>query len=100
MKAVSLIAFAALAGCATSGEQSALPGAATADQAQDIEVAAELDLREYAKDESVVCRREAAVGSRISVDRCYSTGPGSDALDPLALQEIERQRRRRMFEER
>jgi hypothetical protein len=105
MKSVAWASCLLLAGCAAPGaglvrspEQLEAPAAAS--PSADVEVVEELDISEFA-DDHTVCRREAPLGSRIAVKRCYSTNAPPSARDAvneqLALQDLETMRQRQML---
>lgn len=100
MRSLAIAACFVLAGCAATriGEPEpqgvASPSAAppTDDAA---EITAQLDVDAYRREEeTVVCKREAPVGSRIPITRCYPTGR-SAALDERERQELDEMRRQR-----
>jgi hypothetical protein len=92
------------AGCAATGElPSSMPTASLADSSaadKDIEIAGEIDIRAHAQAQTgVMCRREAPLGSRISVERCHEVAPARESeLQHLARQEIEQLRQQQMIE--
>jgi uncharacterized lipoprotein YmbA len=107
MKTLSLAASLLLLGCATTGTDTTGSGAlqlsagtdAAAESASDAVVVKELEISAFAEDETV-CRREAPLGSRIAVERCWSTttGNSSDALrSQIQRDEFEEMRQRQMM---
>jgi hypothetical protein len=102
MKTLSLAVGLLLAGCATTGpdtagtaalQLSASPDAAAqaaAAPAADSEAAVvkELEISAFAED-TTVCRREAPLGSRIAVERCWSTAP-ANSPEAMSRSQIER----------
>ena len=113
MNSLTLAVALLLAGCAASGpgavdtssESSSPPSAARlaapSREAADIEISGEFEIRAFAEgEETVVCRREAPLGSRISIERCYPAEPEHNAaLDQLQRQALEEMRRRQMLQE-
>ena len=75
------------------------PAAPLAADEAEIHVTRQIDISASAREEDVVCRREAPLGSRISVTRCYPANPvetaESVALDEQQRQDLEEMRRQR-----
>lgn len=103
MRTILVAACILLTGCATSGpsadsasssaSRTATPLAGEAE----IQVTKELDLSTLApKEEGVVCRREAPLGSRIPVMRC-DPAKQSVAFDEQQRQDLEEMRRQRQL---
>jgi hypothetical protein len=109
VRTILIAACILLTGCTASGHgalaasspasQTAAPFAA--DEAE-IHVMKQLDISASAREEEgVVCRREAPLGSRIPVTRCYPAKPvetaESVALDEQQRQDLEEMRRQRQL---
>lgn len=118
MNIATLAACLMVAGCASSPDLDVSrrgsdpqdpPHSAVANTSSDaaaaptVAVVRELEIAEFAED-NVECRREAPLGSRISVRRCYSTADGPEspaeaALAEIARQELEQMRQQQMWRE-
>ena len=111
MRLLTITACLVLTGCATSGtDESVSPAAASAPSAAPhaadaaptagteqttgtAQMTAQLEVDAFRREEeAVVCKREAPVGSRIPITRCYPRTWSLDEHDRQELDEFRRQR--------